>query len=191
MVNWGSGVNTEVMRKINPKSFCMKRIISLVLFVYLFVNVLHSYGQVVGDLPILKNKKQFLATINWLQDTVLKPNDSVFLAKAGQLTVYVLNFHANSPMSVKAYGDFIIGNEDYIYYKEIVMLLMFGEIVSEIESKTPDDYMSKSYKGMTIALRYYDNILKNDPTNTNKVLDQWAELDKEGKLIEYIKSKLK
>lgn len=136
---------------------------------------------------MIPSKETTLKMIYWLKNNPLEPSDSLFIHYHNEIQKWNKyrsiknNIHAIRGMKE------LLNENDYLYYREIQILYIDGQIAYEIENNKNRNFeINSCYFAVQIILDYCKNLIKKDQDLKNKLLEKYILLERQGKLKEHI-----
>ena len=165
----------------------MKKI-SILLLITVFHNISLKAQHEKDWIP---SKETTLEMIYWLRDNPLGPSDSLFIEKNKEIIKWKSNRSTR-------YGNYIVrgiqeitNDVNYPYSREIQTTYIHGHIVYEIEPNKRRNYeINSCYFSILFVIEYYKNLLLKDEDLKNNLLENYINLEQQGKLKEHIKQLL-
>ena len=136
--------------------------------------------------------KEALETVFWIRDNPLKPMDSIFVEKYGDVLDWFVSSQSELKISIKCMGEFIDKYPDtkaYKYSDDIMLLYTLGQFAYTIENKSGNNSIGICYYSTKLVLAYYEKLVSISKKNKNRLLDKYLRLENENKLETYLNKK--
>lgn len=160
-------------------------IIVLISLTYLTVTGQNNQETILSDNEVLQ-------TIQWIRDNPLKPMDSLFIEKYGDVLKWTVYNNPDFIFNIKCADEFIDKypeSSEYPYADDIILLFSLGQVVYTIENNDNECTAKSCYESTKLVLGYYQKIALMSDKNRNSLLDKYIQLEKQNKLEKYIRKK--
>ena len=139
----------------------------LIIFLILILLPLISFGQL--------NQKEFLKTLEWINQNPSQSNDDVFVSKSADLIKFQIFNYPNFPINTSGTKELSDDWKGHKYERYFLIVYSFNQLYYKINNDKFDNLEAYVFS-MNQLLKSYSNLIEKRPEYKIKTFDEYAKL---------------